>query len=294
MLLERGNRGWIVACGALLVAATAAYVPYALHHPHGPAGGTTLGLIYGIAGTAMMVFALLLAVRKRLRWARVGRAYHWTQGHVWLGMLSYPIILFHAGFRFNGSPVGMVLMILFTVVFFSGIIGLIAQERLPGRLVREVPGESIYEQIPHVLTQIRSNAAALMDSLRKEPEGAVSAGGVATAIMRTVEDVAEVEAFYKKTIEPYLRDTVPARTPLVTAESTIGEFRRLRQRLPAEFEQPLDQLQAMVDERRQLAMQQKLYRRLHVWLFVHVPLSYALMILAAVHIVVASKFGISK
>jgi hypothetical protein len=45
----------------------------------------------------------------------------------------------------------------------------------------------------------------------------------------------------------------------------------------------LHDLEVMCEERRQLARQRRLHRWLHGWLLVHVPLSYALLLLSAVH-----------
>ena len=54
--------------------------------------------------------------------------------------------------------------------------------------------------------------------------------------------------------------------------------------------EPLGDLALIVEERRQLAAQKRMHHVLHGWLIVHVPLSYALMILAAVHAVQALRF----
>ena len=62
-----------------------------------------LGLTYGIVGYAMMVFAGLLSVRKKFRVLRIGRAKSWMKGHIWLGFLAFPLILYHAAFGFGGS-----------------------------------------------------------------------------------------------------------------------------------------------------------------------------------------------
>ena len=42
----------------------------------------------------------------------------------------------------------------------------------------------------------------------------------------------------------------------------------------------IDELQAICEERRQLAVQRRLHHWLHGWLLIHVPLSYALLLLS--------------
>ena len=44
------------------------------------------------------------------------------------------------------------------------------------------------------------------------------------------------------------------------------------------------------EEKRQLDRQSRLHKVLHGWLLVHIPLSYALLLLGAVHAVMALRF----
>ena len=93
-------------------------------------GGTPLGLAFGIVGFAFMIFAGLLGARKKVPVWRVGRAQTWMRGHLWLGVLALPMILFHAGFRFGG-PLTTVLMVLLIIVVASGVFGAALQHYLP-------------------------------------------------------------------------------------------------------------------------------------------------------------------
>src|SRR5262245_49925677 len=116
MLIDRTHRSWAIGSAVALVAATAVYVPYSTASTTGARGGTAIGLIYGVTGFAMMIFAGLLSVRKKFPIWRIGRAAAWMRGHLWLGALSFPVILFHAGFTFGGG-ITLVLMWLFVIVF---------------------------------------------------------------------------------------------------------------------------------------------------------------------------------
>src|SRR2546422_529788 len=95
----------VVVCGL-------AYVPYTLHTLNGPSGGSGPGLAYGIAGTALLVYAALLGARKKIPTWRVGRAETWLKGHVWLGLLSFILILLHGHFALGGA-LTTVMMLLF-------------------------------------------------------------------------------------------------------------------------------------------------------------------------------------
>jgi hypothetical protein len=52
-------------------------------------------------------------------------------------------------------------------------------------------------------------------------------------------------------------------------------------------ERQLAHLQTCCDERRQLGEQERLHRLLHGWLFLHVPLSVALLLLGLAHAVLS-------
>lgn len=103
MRMDKTQRGWALASLAILAISAAVYAVYALNAPQGPRGGSNIGLIFGSVGFGFMIFAALLGARKRVPTWRIGRAQAWMRGHLWLGFLALPIILFHGGFHFGGS-----------------------------------------------------------------------------------------------------------------------------------------------------------------------------------------------
>src|ERR1700756_731351 len=163
MLIDRTHRRWFIGSVAGLVIASAIYVPYALRAPAGPRGGSAIGLMYGSVGFAFMLFTGLLGLRKKFPILRIGRAQTWMRGHLWLGLLSFPLILFHGGFAWRG-PLTALLMLPFFIVIVSGILGAALQHYLPRLMLRQVPMETIYEEIPHVRAQLRDEADQLVDS----------------------------------------------------------------------------------------------------------------------------------
>jgi len=298
MKIDRDSRGWIVVCLLVLGAAVATYIPYAQGAAKGggPSGGSWYGLIYGSAGTAMMLFALLLGLKKRLRTMRIGRAYWWMQGHVWLGLLAYPIILLHAGFRWGG-PYTEILMWLFTIVVVSGVIGIIIQQLMPSRLLREVQFETIYDQINHVVDELSAEAETIVRGAIGEVGGeayeteVVPAGAaVATAATTNVKAGKDFLDFYTNEVKPYLSRNVPAGTKFTSELAAQVVFDHVRATMPKSMHEALTDLSSIVEERRQLAQQKRMHHILHGWLLVHVPLSYALMLLAAVHAVQALRY----
>src|SRR6185369_10176110 len=169
MRIDRTHQPWMIGAIVMFIAATIVYVVYALQTPGGPRGGTAIGLAFGIAGYAVMLFEGLLGARKKVPVWRLGRASTWMRGHLWLGLLTLPLILFHAGFAFRGALTA-VLMVLLVIVVASGILGAILQHYLPRAITTRVPMETIYEEIPHVRAQLREEAEQLVGALAVEAE----------------------------------------------------------------------------------------------------------------------------
>lgn len=158
------NRAWIVLCIFALVLATAGYLLSLRNAPNGPNGGSISGLTFGILGSLMMVFAALLGARKLVPSARLGSAQFWLRGHIWLGLLSVPFILFHSGFSWGG-PVEILLWISFGIVVLSGLFGVIVQNVLPRVMTESVPLATFVEQIPFLSRRFQAEGDCLVAQL---------------------------------------------------------------------------------------------------------------------------------
>ena len=130
MLIDSAHRRWLIGTTIAAALATVGYVPYYRGAINGPSGGSVVGLVYGIAAFACMLVVGLLGARRKVPTWRIGRAATWMKGHIWLGLLTLPLVLFHGGFAFGG-PLTTVLMVLLCAVLASGIYGLVLQQFLP-------------------------------------------------------------------------------------------------------------------------------------------------------------------
>ena len=295
----------------MLLVAALLYVPYGVAGGAAPSGGSWPGLAYGVAGFAMMLYAGVLGARKKVRVWRLGRAQTWMRGHLWLGLLSLPIIMLHAGLTF-GVGLTSALMWLFVVVVVSGVIGAWVQHTLPSRLLRDVPMETIYDQIAHVRSQLLDEADTVVaeacgkleletvapsapDAYARTARGAVAqtARAAATALATTdridAEESAPLREFYMREMRPFVEHPGPAH-PLAEARVAAARFEKVRALVPAFFHAAIVDLENICEEERQLIRQGRLHRVLHAWLLVHVPLSIALLVLAVVHIAVALRY----
>lgn len=292
MIIDSSHKTWMVATLVLTVLTTASYAIYATQTPGGPTGGSWPGMIYGISGSALMVFAGLLSGRKQVPTWRMGRAQTWLKGHIWLGLLSVPLILFHSGFYWGGL-LEQVLWVVFALIIASGILGLVLQQFLPRLMTKLVPMETIYEQVPHVCSVMQSNADALVTAVCgplgvELPEDAGEEKPKKKAkVAQPLEGNGPLKDFYLGDVRLFLDGQYARSSLLGSATRAAAMFEQVRIMLPPTLHDTLDQLAAYCEERRQLAMQTRLHRWLHGWLLVHIPLAMALLVLGFAHAVMA-------
>jgi hypothetical protein len=296
VLIGRDDRGWALATMLATVALSLVYWQYARDALYGATGGSWTGLAFGIAGTALMLAAALLSVRKKLRTRRIGSAQGWMRFHLWGGLLSVPLILFHSGFALGG-PLTTILMALFAIVIVSGIFGLVVQQFVPRLMFERLPAETLRNQIEHVRQSLAVDAYEVVAAVTGHLSEAVEeqewlatekrAGWKAAVRHEAATSPATgsetIRATYLEHVRPYLRRRTGAAMPVPDLVAPALEA-------PADLAPRIEQLRALCEESRQLDVQQRLHAWLHNWLFVHAPLSIALFVLVAFHIWFALKY----
>ena len=110
---------------------------------------------------------------------RIGRTQAWMRAHIWLGLLTVPLIAVHA-WRGLGGLLSTVLVALFAVVIVSGIVGLVLQQVLPRMMLDRVSAETIYSQIDGVARQYCDEAEELVHAVCGTSVGGEGNGTVAS------------------------------------------------------------------------------------------------------------------
>jgi hypothetical protein len=284
-----------------------------------PGGWHPSGFVFGIAGGLICLFEFLLWPRKKKRAWRVGRVQVWMRAHIWLGLLAVPLLILHSGFRWGGV-LSTVLMALFLLVILSGVWGLVVQQFLPSRMLEEVPAETIYSQIERVVGQLgregdrlvlatcgpEAGASPITAEEREDLAeagtahlvvGAVrTAGRVQGKVLETrsatafVPDCDYLRTFYRASVKPYLERGAASDSPLRVGSRAAVLFQETRTRLPAAAHSAVTGLENMCEQRRQMDAQARIHFWLHNWLWVHLPLSVALIVLMFVHVFFALKY----
>ena len=214
-----------------------------------------------------------------------------------------------------GGALTSVLMWLLLITVVSGLVGAALQHFVPRVMTTDVKLETIYDEIGNVQKLLREEADGSVESLcgplgvgKSAKEDVQRAGGfgatrvrpaiatggaVATAaetVVLSEEDCAPLRKFYLDEMRPFLERPKEHRGRLRDADKAHGAFAGLQTLMPAAAHETLQDLEDICDEARQLLRQEQLHHLLHGWLLVHIPLSLALILLGAVHAVMALRY----
>jgi hypothetical protein len=291
MRIDHTHKPWMLVAAAGTVAGALIYIPYAIYSA-APGGGTGIGLAFGGLTLGLMVFAALLSVRKRFPIWRIGRAQKWMRAHLWLGLLALPMMLYHSAFHARGSLTAILFWLTILVVG-SGLMGAWLQHTLPTRMFREVPFETIYDQIPVIRAQL---AAEARDRAVDVTQSLAPALGPGATVVDTMMDQVGYEAetvafdrFFAAELTPYL-SAEGGKGSMRNRDWANEQFENFRRMFPKPAWEPISAIEEICEEKRQLDRQARLHRLLHSWLLVHLPFSAALILLGIIHAIGALRY----
>jgi hypothetical protein len=228
-----------------------------------------------LSGWVLLAFMILLAlynVRKRLPFLRLGSSEAWLQIHIYAGFFTVVLFLIHLGFRVPTGWFEGTLAWLYVLVTGSGIVGLFLSRVLPRRLATR-GGEVLYENIP-----------ALRHALRQEAETLALSGGQSAIAEFYVQHLSEFFAGAKY----FWAHLLDSRRPLNALVSELDELRRY---LNESERATVEKLSELAQRKDGLDYHHALQATLKLWLFVHLPLTYSLMILSVLHVVLVFAFS---
>ena len=265
--LEYRNFYWLkialAICGVCLVAY--ALIDVQPRHNGGSGYGYTLGTI----GFGLIIWLTLLGLRKRSTSSKHWSLKGWTSAHVYLGLSLIIIGTLHTGFQL-GWNVHTLAYALMMLVIISGIFGISAYSVLPERMSfnRDSATEndmvnnlrSIDEQLHEAAQPLEHRHAALV----KESLDQNSFGG----------------GLWRR-----LRNSYPN---CQTRKVQLAIREELGQR-PKKGDDPLEKVSLLLE--RKLATLARTRRHLQLkallefWLFVHVPMTFALIAALLAHVI---------
>lgn len=226
-----------------------------------PNGGTWYGYTLGTIGFALIIWLSLLGVRKRRINPGVWSLKAWTSAHVYLGLSLIVIGTLHTGFQigWNVHTLAYVLMLL---VIVTGIYGVVVYATLPQSLSanrKEMTRAQMLEALTALDRQLESAAQPLE---RGEADLVIAALG---------QDIFAGGALAR------LTGSYPGCATARAIRGITGHS-EAEARVTALLEKRREQLA-------QIRGQLRIRALLEIWLFVHIPLTIALIAALTAHVI---------
>jgi hypothetical protein len=220
-------------------------------------------------------FLVFYNVRKKISMVPIGSSAAWLQFHIYVGLLATLIFYLHVDWSLPNGWIETTLYILFLSICFSGIIGLYLNKILPKRLTRRGE-EVIFERIPVFISQVRDEAEAL----------AIEAAGNTSSSSIPDYYISNLANFF---IGPrnFFNHLIQSHIHLINLLEDLEELERYLDVKEKEYARKLSQL---VKQKDYLDYHYALQFSLKGWLFIHVPLSYGLLVFLALHITFVYAF----
>lgn len=225
----------------------------------------------------LSVFALaFLGACKKLSAVSVGTSRAWLQLHIYVGLLSVALFALHTGLRVPDGYLEIALFCLYCVVAGSGLAGLGLSRMLPRRL--SARGEEvIFERIPIFMRHLREHSEGLVVKSVKEGKSTVMADFYRCRLARFF---AAPRGFWAHILG------------IDRACAVLIEETRVLDRYLDEGQRAIRvELEAAIQKKDELDFHFAGQAVLKYWLFVHVPLSYGLLIVSILHVFIVYAFS---
>ncbi len=230
--------------------------------------------------TGLLLLAIVLGLalfnaRKKLPFLPLMRAATWLQIHIYAGWFCFFIFLLHIHFRVPSGALEVTLALIFGIVVFSGFFGLYISREMPPRMARS--GEPLlYDRIPAFRLQIKDSVEALIRRAEVESESS------------TLGD------FYVERLREFFTRVPSALSALGAADrglhALLAEMEALNRYLDEREKAIALEIRDWIETKQNLDFQYASQRLLRLWLFVHIPATYSLILLGLAHGVVAARY----
>jgi hypothetical protein len=232
-------------------------------------GGSWLGYTLGTIGAALIVWLSLLGIRKRAitrgRWSLKA----WTSAHVYLGLALIAVGTFHTGFQF-GWNVHTAAYVLMMLVILSGVYGISVYSMLPQGLSdarSEMTGPQMIDAVNSLDKQIQTAAQPLSDADSEVVLGSLGEDAFGGGVWRRL--TGSYPRCGNRRALQLMRDRLT---------ETQGKQAAAIEQVVALLERKAAALQRIRGYVQRRAM-------LEIWLFIHIPLTFVLIVALVAHIV---------
>jgi hypothetical protein len=266
-VLEYGRYRYLKVATALVLASIFAFAWYTF--PVARYGGTAVGYTLGTIGAVLIVWLMWLGVQKRRYRANVGSIQGWLSAHIYLGSTLIVIATLHTGFQV-GWNVHTLAYVLMLIVVFSGFFGVFAYLRFPA-LMTENMGEDTLDglmmKIADIDREIRRVALSMSDQVNAVATESVKSTRIGGGVFAQLN---------------HRPRHCPTKRAVTFLENVAKTLKGPEQQQNHELYSLLLRKQKWVDRARSDVRFKGL---LELWLYIHVPMSFALLGALTAHIV---------
>lgn len=237
-------------------------------------GGTAYGYASGTLAAGMMIWLTMLGVRKRAMTRGRWSLKNWTSAHVWLGLSLTVIVTLHSAFDF-GWNLHTLAYVLMMVVILSGLFGVVTYATIPAKLSAN-RGETTEAQM---LESLRSIDRQLNDAAQPIDRDS------AALVLQSIED------------DPFsgnVWNRLSGRYPRCKTAAAQAAIHQRTGRTADTGDDPLERVDALFAKKQALLARMRRHMRLkgllEIWLYVHVPVTFAAIAAVTAHVVAVFFF----
>lgn len=225
--------------------------------------------------SAVVLFLAAYNLRKRLPMLPLGTSAAWLQLHVYAGLLTGVLFAVHVGYRVPNGVLEGTLAVLYLGVFLSGLWGLLLSRTFAARITA-AGDEVLYERLPVIARKLRDEVHELVLNCISETETSM------------------IPEFFSRRLQPFFARPRFAVHHLFhsvrSTQSLLLEIHSQHRYLNDRERTVMQEIEDRFLLKDKLDYQYTLQTLLKVWLFLHVPLTYALLIFAAAHVMLVYAY----
>ena len=214
--------------------------------------------------------------RKKLPFFPLFSSEAWLQFHIYAGLLTGVLFAVHISYRIPTGWFQCILAALYLLVMASGFFGLFISRSIPKRLTTR-GGEVLFERIPAVRRQLQDQDEKL------------ALESVAQSRSATIAE------FYLRELKPFFEGAQNCTSHWSENASPVNhiltKISDVHRYLDEQERATLEKIAALVRQKDGLDYHYAQQMLLKLWLFVHIPLTYSLLVFTVVHVTLVFAFS---
>ncbi len=224
----------------------------------------------------LVFFLTLFNARKKFPGIPLLKVSTWTQIHIYLGFFCVFIFFLHIDFSLPNGIFEISLALIFLAVAVSGVIGLIITRWLPRHMI-DAGEPLIYEMIPTYRRKVLEEVKELVLQAERELKSSTIGDLYVNSLITYFQNTPGIlQAFFLKA---------------ANYRNAIESVRSNQRYMDTDETKYSTKLLELLKIKRNIDIQDSSQRLLKKWLFIHIPLSYSLIILSLVHAFFALRYS---